>query len=199
MAGVPLEEAAAAMLLVHGRGASAESILDLARFLPHPEMAYLAPQAAGGAWYPNSFLAPIVSNEPGISSGLQLLDELVTAIEAVGIPAQRLVLGGFSQGACLASEYAARHTRRYGGLLIFSGGLIGPLGAPRKYEGTLEQTPVFVGCSNIDLHIPVERVHETADVLAQLGGEVTKKIYAGMGHTIHPDELEHAARIVAAV
>ncbi len=138
-AGIALDQAEAAMILIHGRGASAQDILDLARVLDDPRYAYLAPQAAGNTWYPNSFLAPIDSNEPGLSSGLQALDDLVAQAEAAGIPAERIVLGGFSQGACLASEYAARNARRYGGLLVFSGGVIGPPGALRTYTGSVGQ------------------------------------------------------------
>ncbi|MCA9971239.1 MAG: dienelactone hydrolase family protein, partial [Anaerolineales bacterium] len=198
-AGRPLAAAQAAMILVHGRGATAVSILDLAAHLPHPHMAYLAPQAANNTWYPRSFLAPIPQNEPGISSGIQVLADLVAQVEAAGIPADRLLLGGFSQGACLTAEFAARHPRRYGGLLIFSGGLIGPPDMRRSYTGSLAGTPVFIGCSDVDFHIPVARVHETADVLTQLGAAVTKKIYPNMGHTIVQDEIDRAMDIVANV
>lgn len=195
--GAKLEDAEAAMILVHGRGASAQSILGLSQELYHESIAYLAPQAAGHTWYPYSFLAPIAQNEPGISSGLQAIDDLVNLIQDRGISNERIILGGFSQGACLTSEYAARNPERYGGLLIFSGGVIGPLGMPRSYEGSLDGTPVFIGCSEADAHIPVERVHETADLFAAMGAEVTKSIYpAEMGHTIIPDEIEQAMRIV---
>lgn len=195
--GARLEEAKAAMILVHGRGASAQSILGLSQELYHESIAYLAPQAAGHTWYPYSFLAPIAQNEPGISSGLQAIDDLVNRIQEGGLPAERIILGGFSQGACLTSEYAARNPKRYGGLLIFSGGVIGPLGMPRSYEGSLESTSVFIGCSEADAHIPVERVHETAKIFIDMGAVVTKSIYpAEMGHTIIPDEIEQAMRVV---
>lgn len=194
--GTPLETASSAMIIVHGRGNTAESILELARAFPHPTMAYLAPQAANYTWYPLSFLAPIAQNEPGISSGIRVLADLVHQVEEVGIPAERIILAGFSQGACLAAEFMARHARRYGGLLLFSGGLIGPLGLPRDYPGSLDGTPIFIGCSDVDFHIPLERVHETAEVFSQLGGQVTKKIYPGMGHTIIQDEIDQAQRIV---
>lgn len=199
VAGVALAEATAAMILVHGRGASAENILELADLLPHPQMAYLAPQAADYTWYPYSFLAPLAQNQPNLDSALQVLADLVAEIEAAGIPAARIVLGGFSQGACLASEFAARHARRYGGLLIFSGGVIGPPGTPCDYDGSLDGTPVFIGCSDRDMHIPKERVDETAVVLESLGAAVTKKIYPNMGHTIIQDEIDQAQQIVAQI
>ena len=195
-AGRPLAQARAAMILVHGRGAAAQSILELSTVLDHPDFAYLAPQAAHHTWYPYSFLAPLQRNEPGLSSGLQDIDDLVARVENAGIPAERIVLGGFSQGACLASEYVARHARRYGGLLVFSGGLIGPLGMTYAYPGSLDDTPVFLGCSNRDAHIPLERVEESAAVFTDLGGDVTKKIYPDMGHTIIQDEIDHAREIV---
>jgi predicted esterase len=198
-AGRPLAEAKAAMVLVHGRGATAQSILELGAVLNHPDLAYLAPQASGNTWYPYSFLAPIAQNEPGITSGLRAVAEAVATIEAASIPAEKIIIGGFSQGACLASEFVARHARRYGGLLIFSGGLIGPPGTPRVYAGTLDGTPVFIGCSDVDPHIPLVRVTETADTLAELDASVNKKIYPGMGHTINQDEIDRAMQIVQQV
>ena len=197
--GKPLAEAQAAMILVHGRGATAVSILELANELHHPEFAYLAPQAADNTWYPYSFLAPMTQNEPGLSSGLQAIGELVDQVAAAGIPADRLVLAGFSQGACLASEFVARDARRYGGLLAFSGGLIGPPGTPRDYDGSLAGTPVFLGCSDVDFHIPLERVVETAAVFTKLGANVNKQIYPNMGHTIVQDEIDHANQIMQAI
>ena len=199
MTGKSLEDAKAALILVHGRGASAQNILGLSVDLPHPDFAYLAPEAQGNTWYPFSFLAPIPQNEPGISSGLQAIADVVTHVEAAGIPAERIVLGGFSQGACLASEFVARNARRYGGLLVFSGGLIGPSGTPRDYDGSLDGTPVFLGCSDVDFHIPKERVDETAVTLKQLGASVTKNIYPNMGHTIIQDEIDHAMKIIESV
>ncbi len=191
-AGRPLAEAGAAMILVHGRGATAESILELADYLPHPQMAYLAPQAAGQTWYPHSFLAPVPQNEPYLSSALARLEGLLA-----GIPPERVVWVGFSQGACLAAEFVARHGQRYGGVLLFSGGLIGPPGTPRDYEGTLAGTPVLLGCSDRDAHIPLARVEETAEVLARLGAAVDKRIYPCLGHTINDDEIRAAAALVA--
>lgn len=194
--GKPLAEAKAAMILVHGRGASALNILELAQELPHPDFIYLAPQAADSTWYPYSFLEPMARNEPGLSSGLQAIGDVVAQVEADGILAERIILAGFSQGACLASEYMARHAQRYGGLLAFSGGLIGPPGTARDYAGSLAGTPVFLGCSDVDFHIPLERVEETAVIFTKMGAAVNKQIYPGMGHTIVPDELEHARKIV---
>jgi len=198
-AGRPLAAARAAMILVHGRGGDAEGILDLANLLAHPDFAYLAPQAAGNTWYPYSFLMPMTQNEPGLSSGLRVIADLITEIEAAGIPAERIVLAGFSQGACLASEFVARHARRYGGLLVFSGGVIGPPGTPRNYDGSLADTPVFLGCSDVDPHIPLERVQETAVTFTNLGAQVMTKIYPRMGHTIIQDEVDHAKNIVNGV
>ena len=198
-AGLPLDRARAAMILVHGRGASAESILELTSVLDHRAFAYLAPQAAGGTWYPNSFLAPIASNEPGISSGLATIRAIVSSVEAAGIPAERTILLGFSQGGCLASEYVARHARRYGGLAALSGGLIGPDGTPRDYPGSLDGTPVFVGCSDVDFHIPRERVELTARVLAELGGAVDMRLYPGMGHTVNQDEIDAVRAMMDAI
>jgi len=196
-AGRPLGEAAAAVVMVHGRGATAESILTLAEELGRPDLAYLAPQAAGSTWYPYSFLAPLHQNEPGLSSGLARIGEVLARVEAAGIPSERTVLLGFSQGACLTTEFAARNARRYGGVVALSGGLIGPPGTPRDYAGSLAGTPVFLGCSDRDPHIPLPRVEESAEILAELGGEVTKRIYPAMGHTVNEDELEHVRRILA--
>jgi predicted esterase len=197
--GKPLAEAKAAMILVHGRGATAQSILELAAVLPHPEMAYVAPQAQGNTWYPQSFMAPMPQNEPWLSSALQTVADAVAKVEEAGIPADKIIIGGFSQGACLASEFVARNARRYGGLLLFSGGLIGPPGTPRDYDGALGGTPVFIGCSDVDFHIPVERVEETAVTLQNLGAAVNKKIYPNMGHTIVQDEIDEAQKIVSAL
>lgn len=194
--GRSLEEATAAMILVHGRGGTAEGIIEIGRLLKHSDFTYLAPQAAGNSWYPNSFLAPLDQNQPGLNSGLARIGELIGLASSHGIPHERIVVGGFSQGACLASEFVARNPARYGGLLVFSGGLIGPQGTPRDYPGSLDETPVFIGCSDRDAHIPLERVEESAAVLTRMGALVDKQIYAGMGHTIVKDEIDRAARIV---
>jgi predicted esterase len=199
-AGAPLREAEVAMIMVHGRGASAESILTLAPALAAPGVAFLAPQAGGSQgnqWYPYGFMAPIERNEPGISSGMRAIERVLAQIGEAGIPAARTHLLGFSQGACLASEFVARHARRYGGLAVLSGALIGPDGTPRDYPGSLEGTPVFLGCSDVDSHIPAERVRESADVLRRLGGDVTLRIYPGMGHMVNDDEIEAVRAMIA--
>jgi predicted esterase len=196
-AGRPLGEADAAVVMVHGRGATAESILELADEFGHPELAYLAPQAAGYAWYPYSFLAPMPQNEPGLSSGLARLGEVLAQLAAAGVPPERTVLLGFSQGACLSLEFAARNARRYGAVVALSGGLIGPPGTPRDYPGDFGGTPVFLGCSDRDPHIPRERVDESAEVLRGMGAEVTERIYPRMGHTVNEDELDFVRGLLA--
>lgn len=188
--GAPLAQARAAMLLVHGRGATAQDILTLAPVLEDPAFTYLAPQAAASTWYPASFLSPLARNEPGITSGLAVLSDLLAFLEANGIPATRTLLVGFSQGACLALEFVARHARRYGGVAGLSGGLIGPDDAPRTDRGTLAGTPIFLGCSDVDPHIPQARVLASAAILRSLGADVSTRLYAGMGHTINEDEVE---------
>lgn len=197
--GVALDEAQAAMILIHGRGASAESILGLSTELPHPKFAYLAPQAANNTWYPQGFMSRIEVNEPGISSGMALIESIIERVVEAGIAHERIMLGGFSQGACLSSEFVARHARRYGGVFAFSGGLIGPDGTLRDYEGSLDGTPVFFGCSDIDFHIPEERVHHSAGVLETLGGDVTTRIYPNMDHTVNQDEIAFVREMMAGV
>jgi len=188
--GAPLGEATAALVLIHGRGDSAYGIMSLGDELPHPQFAYLAPQAAGGQWYPNRFIAPLASNEPYLSSALASVGEVLAKLTEAGVPPERTILAGFSQGACLALEYVARNARRYGGVAGLSGALIGPEGTPRDYRGALEGTPVLLGCSDVDSHIPLPRVRESADVFRRLGAQVDERIYPGMGHTINLDEVE---------
>jgi predicted esterase len=198
-AGEALDRAQAAMVMVHGRGATAESILTLAQELDQRGFAYLAPQAEGNTWYPYPFLAPLSANEPKLSSALMAVEEALARVEAAGIPMERTILLGFSQGACLALEFAARHARRYGGLVGLSGGLIGPDDTPRDYPGSLEGTPTFLGCSDVDPHIPRQRVEHTAEVLSRLGANVTKRLYPGMGHMVSPDEIKFVRRMMAAL
>jgi len=195
--GAPLSQATAAVVLVHGRGATAQDILTLAPVLEHPAFVYAAPQAAAYSWYPYSFLSPIARNEPGITSGLAALRDLLAYLETNGIPAARTLLVGFSQGACLALEFAARFARRYGGVAGLSGGLIGPDGMSREDVGTLAGTPVFLGCSDVDPHIPKARVLYSADALTSLGAQVSTRLYAGMGHTINEDEVEALRGLMA--
>lgn len=197
--GPPIDQASAAMILVHGRGATPGNILELADELAQPGVTYLAPAAAGNTWYPNSFMADVGSNEPGVSSGLSVLDGLVEAVVRAGVLRDRIILAGFSQGACLASEYAVRHAARYGGVLAFSGGLIGPPGTTWPSEGAFEGTPVFLGCSDVDAHIPRSRVDESAEVFGRMGADVEERIYPGMGHLINQDELEYARTLVRSV
>jgi phospholipase/carboxylesterase len=196
-AGAPLAEAAGAMVMIHGRGATAESLLELAGEFYRPDWAYLAPQAAGYSWYPQRFLAPFEQNQPWLSSALAALGDLTERIGAAGIPAERTVLLGFSQGACLSLEFAARNAKRYGGVIALSGGLIGPDGAPRDYPGSLAGTPVFLGCSDSDPHIPEPRVHDAARVMERLGGAVTERIYPGLGHAVNEDEMEFVRQLLA--
>jgi phospholipase/carboxylesterase len=196
-AGRALDEARAAMILVHGRGATADSILTLTPELNRDDFAYVAPQAAQNTWYPHSFMAPIPSNQPGIDSGLARLAELIEQILTAGIPQERIMLLGFSQGACLATEFAVRHAGRYGGVVGLSGGLIGPPGTTWDYEGSLAGTAVFLGCSDVDFHIPQERVAETADVMKRMGADVTMRLYRGMGHTVNQDEIDFVREMMA--
>ena len=188
-AGKPLASARAAVLMLHGRGASAGDILSLAGELHQPGFTYLAPEASENAWYPNRFLVPIEYNEPWLSSALSFVGDVFSQIVNAGIPPERVILLGFSQGACLALEFAARNARRYGGVVALSGGLIGPDEAPRDYKGSLEHTPVFLGCSDVDIHIPKERVQHAAGVLRDLDGNVTERLYPNMGHSVNQDEI----------
>lgn len=196
-AGVKVEDASAAMILIHGRGASAQDILSLSVPLEFPGMAYLAPQAEGFTWYPNRFIFPVESNEPYLSGALAKVDALVNSVLEKGLPVEKIFIGGFSQGACLASEYVIRNPRRYGGLLVFSGGYIGALGQVREAAGNLQGMPAFLGCSDVDPHIPLERLKETSALLGAMHAEVTERIYPGMDHTINDEELELARDLIA--
>jgi predicted esterase len=197
--GPPVSDARVAVILVHGRGGSPDDMIGLVQDLNAPDVAYVAPSAAGGSWYPYSFLAPIQQNEPGLSSALQAMGDLVDTLVRQGMAHQRIAVLGFSQGACLSLEFAARHARRYAGVIGLSGGLIGPPGTPRIYDGRFDHTPVFLGCSDIDPHIPLERVHESAETFRRLGAIVDERIYPRMGHTINRDELEAVRAIVTNV
>lgn len=198
-AGESLETARAVMVMIHGRGATAENILGLSGALGVNGFAYLAPQAYQQTWYPYSFLQPLEQNEPHLTSALRLVRGLFDELASRGIERDRVMLLGFSQGACLSTEFVARNPARYGGVVGLSGGLIGPPGTSRDYEGSLDGTPVFLGSSDPDSHIPVERVHETDTVLGGMGASVTTRIYPGMGHTISQDEVDHARRLMEAL
>jgi predicted esterase len=192
--GAPLPRAKGAMIMLHGRGASAENILSLAEMFAQPDFAYFAPQAAGHTWYPHSFLAPLEANEPYLGSALAAIGDLFDRLAAENFPAQRVALLGFSQGACLSLEYAARFPRKYGAVLALTGGLIGPEGTKRDYPGSLDGTPVFIGCSDVDAHVPLARVKESTKILSSMGAQVSERIYPGMGHTINDDEIANVRR-----
>jgi phospholipase/carboxylesterase len=197
MSGAPPRRAKAAVVMLHGRGASAASMLAFADVFAQPEIAYLAPQAPGSTWYPYSFMAPFEQNEPALSNALAMVASAVADLAGQGFPPERLVMLGFSQGGCLALEYVARNAQKYGGVVGLSAGLIGPPGTPRSYRGSMAGTPAFIGCSDVDFHIPLERVHESTTVLRELGAEVTERIYPGMGHTINDDEVKQVRGILA--
>ncbi len=188
--GEKIENAKAAMIMIHGRGATAESILSLSNEFDVEGIAYIAPQAKGNTWYPYSFLSPVEMNEPGRASGLALIDSIVYDLLSNEFISENIFLLGFSQGACLSLEYAARNPKRFGGVFGLSGGLIGTPGELINYEGDLSGTEIFLGCSDVDPHIPVERVHETEKIFKSLNARVTKRIYEGMSHTINRDEID---------
>ncbi|WP_255195759.1 alpha/beta hydrolase [Halorarius litoreus] len=196
-AGASLDEANAAVVLVHGRGATAHSILAMHQEFSRDDVAYLAPQATMNEWYPQSFLAPVEQNEPGRTAGLDAIDRIVGQASEAGIDADSVMILGFSQGGCLATEYAATHPTRYGGVVALSGGLIGETLA--EYEGDMEGTPVFLGCSDVDPHIPLERVHETRDTFESLGADVEERIYEGFGHGVNRDEVDYVAGMIDAL
>jgi len=194
--GKPLPEASGAVILLHGRGGSADDILSLAHDLYLPELSYLAPQAAGHSWYPNSFLAPVAQNEPWLSSALRKVKTIVQMANDAGISTDRVALVGFSQGACLATEFAARHPQRYAGLIAFTGGLIGPPGADLAHQGDLAGTPAFFGSGDPDPHVPWERVEQSARILAGMGAAVTSRRDANRPHTISREELAVANGLI---
>jgi predicted esterase len=198
-AGANPRDAAGALVLIHGRGASAESILSLHKVLAIENLAALAPQASEHTWYPNSFLAPIPSNQPYLDSALNRIDSIINELLALSIPSERIALLGFSQGACLTSEYVARHPRRYGAVMGLTGGLIGPPGTPRDYAGSLGGTPVFLGASDPDPHVPFDRVRETEAVFVRMGAKVEVRRYPGMPHTINQDEMDACRTLLEAM
>jgi predicted esterase len=196
--GAPLGRARAALILLHGRGSSSDDIYPLGpeAAAGAPDVAFLAPQAAGNAWYPQRFLAPLAQNEPFLTSALGVVAGLVADLAQAGVPSDKVILVGFSQGACLALEFAARHPRRYGGVAGLSGALIGPPGAVRPRAGSLAGTPIYLGCSDRDFHIPLESVEESAALLAAQGAQVTKSIFPGMGHTVNGEELAAVGQLL---
>lgn len=189
-AGKPLAEAKKALVMIHGRGAGAEDILSLSSHLNVADFALLAPQATNNTWYPQSFLAPPAQNEPWLSSALDVISKLVTEVEQAGISKENIFFLGFSQGACLTLEFVTRNAARYGGAVAFTGGLIGDQIYKENYKGDFGQMPVFIGSSDPDFHVPVQRVHESTAILKSMGADVTEKIYPQMGHTINHDEIK---------
>lgn len=197
LVGAKLEEATGALIAVHGRGASAADIASLAEDIAPPQIAIVAPEAEGRTWYPYRFLEPTDRNEPYLSSALRRLQTVIESLSANGLPPEKIALVGFSQGACLALESVARHAQRYACVIGFSGGLIGPPGTRFSYSGSLAGTPVLLGCSDVDAHIPVERVYETAEMLSALGAGVDTRIYPGMSHTVNADEINVARTLLS--
>jgi phospholipase/carboxylesterase len=195
-AGNKLQETSKALVMIHGRGGSAEDILSLSSYLNVQEFALLAPQATNNTWYPYSFMAKPSENEPWLSSALSMLSELVVDIKNAGIEEQNIFFTGFSQGACLTLEFTARNAAKYGGIVAFTGGLIGDKVYEENYRGDFSGTPIFIGTSDPDPHVPVERVDVSAAILDKMNAQVTKKIYKNMGHTISQDEIDMANKIV---
>jgi predicted esterase len=195
--GPAIDSSAGAVVLIHGRGASAEDILGLADEFDVPELAYLAPEASGHTWYPYSFMAPIEQNQPWLNSALNVLKTIVERASAAGVSPHKIAFVGFSQGACLATEFVARNPARYGGLVAFTGGLIGPPGTQFNYSGQLSGTPSFLGAGDPDPHVPWKRVEESASVLSALGGDVTLRRYPGLPHTIKRDEIQQAQQVLS--
>jgi phospholipase/carboxylesterase len=195
-AGTSLLEANKALIMIHGRGSNSADILSLARHLDVEDYALVAPEATNNTWYPNSFLAPIKQNEPYLSSAIDLLSRTVAFIEENGISKENIYFLGFSQGACLALEFTARNAAKYGGIVAFTGGLIGDKVYPENYSGDFNGTPLFIGTSDPDFHVPVQRVHDSTAQLKSMGASVTEKVYPNMGHTISQDEIELANQLI---
>ena len=196
LAGLPLDVSGRAVVMIHGRNAAPRNILDLMPRLDRPRFSYVAPAAANNTWYPFSFLEPVAKNEPDLTSALKRLERVLLDIATAGVPARRTVLLGFSQGACLAAEFAYRHAERFGGVVLFSGGLIGPPGTTWQTNRSFQRTAIFLGCSNVDAHVPEQRVNETADVFLRMDADVTKRIYPGMGHLVCDDEIAAAQALL---
>ena len=196
MAGKPLEEAEKVLIMMHGRGADADDILGLASHLNVSEYALLAPEATNHTWYPYSFMAKPEQNEPWLSSALDLLKEVVDEVTTQGITAENIYFLGFSQGACLALEFVTRNAKKTGGIVAFTGGLIGDKVNRENYSGNFNGTPIFIGTGNPDPHIPVERVKESAGILEKMNAKVHLQIYDGRPHTISQDEIEVANRMI---
>ncbi len=195
-AGKPLSEASKALILLHGRGARAADILSLAQYFPLTDFALLAPQATNNTWYPFSFIAPVQQNEPWLTSAIDVLKEIVQDIVTAGIDKNNIYIMGFSQGACLTLEFATRNATRWGGIAAFTGGLIGDKIYRENYTGNFDNTPVFIGTSDHDVHVPVERVYASGNILKEMGADVTEKIYPNMGHTIIQDEIEQVNKLL---
>jgi predicted esterase len=195
-AGAPIGDGRGVVIMVHGRNAGPQDILSLVPALDRSGLTYLAPAAANRTWYPYSFLTETASNEPDLSSALSVMQTLVDDTVARGIRRDRIVLLGFSQGACLVAETAVRRAAHYGGVLIFSGGLIGPPGTTWNASGSFAGTPVFLGCSDRDAHIPKWRVEESSEVFGRMGADVTRRLYPGTEHLVTEDEIAFAQRVL---
>ncbi|MGE5353408.1 MAG: alpha/beta hydrolase [Acidobacteriota bacterium] len=196
VAGKAVSEAKRALVMIHGRGADASDILSLSEYLDVKDFALLAPEAEGNTWYPYSFLAPQKQNEPGLSSALEILKNIIRDLSESGIQHEAVYLLGFSQGACLALEFAARNAKKYGGIIAFTGGLLGEKIHVENYQGDFMKTPVFIGTSDPDPHVPLERVNSTSEVFRKMNAEVTLKVYKNMGHTISQDEINSANSLI---
>ena len=194
--GKPLGQSPVVVIMIHGRGAGPENILELASALAQPDVTYLAPAAANNTWYPYSFMSDIARNEPYLTSALSVVKSLVSQVEASGIRRDRIVILGFSQGACLTTEFAIRNASPFGGFVAFSGGAIGPPGTKWDETGRFDGTPIFFGCSNVDPHIPEPRVIESAELCERMGATVTRRIYPGMGHLVNDDEIAWARALL---
>jgi predicted esterase len=195
-AGKPLGQAPVVVIMIHGRGAGPENILDLVPVLARPDVTYLAPAAANNTWYPYSFITEIAKNEPHLSSAMSVIASLVAGVESAGVKRDHIVVMGFSQGACLTTEFAIRNASRFGGFAAFSGGAIGPPGTRWDESGRFDGTPIFFGCSDVDPHIPLPRVVESAEICGRMGATVTRRIYPAMGHLVNDDEIAQARALL---